>query len=269
MPDEIKDALSNLDLSAVTQELEVKQDKEPVKEETKSTEEYDLGQFKNPKDLLKSYKEIQAAFTRVTQENKSTKAQIAELKDQVELSRAAVSRQPQEPQKRFDEAFVENPEAAIQQQITRTVVTSRIAEVLEEEAEKNRDEFNERYAYAQHVAQQYPQLSVTPAGVKKLFQYGDKLRQDNLKKNASKALESIFGEPLAEEEIAKLRKMVKGDKAIKNNNQSDAYMPDTSTSNRSGSDSNKPDSEHKQKEAAEKGDVDGVIDAMFKSILAE
>jgi hypothetical protein len=164
---------------------------------------------------------------------------------------------------------VENPELAIQQKITQTVITSRIAEVLEEEADKNRDDFNERYAYAQQVAQQYPQLAVSPSGVKKLFQFGDKLRKDNLKKNASKALESIFGEPLGEEEIAKLRKMVKGDKAIKTNNQSDAYMPDTSTSTRSGSDTHKTDSDQKMKEFVEKGDVDGVIDAMFKGILAE
>lgn len=274
MADELDNALSDLDLAAAAKDIQGQQDKEPVvepKSEPKAEpQELDLGQFKNPKDLLKSYKEIQAAFTRVTQENKLTKQQIGELQEQVELARAAANRPPQEPQKRFDEAFVENPEAAINQRIAQTVMTQRIAEILEEESEKSKDDFNERYAYAQQVARQYPQLATSPSGVKKLFQFGDKLRSDALKKNASKALESIFGEPLNDEEISKLRKMVKGDKAIaKTNNTSDAYMPDTSTSTRIGTDTTRPDADHKMREAVEKGDVDGAIDALFKSVLAE
>lgn len=274
MADELDNALSDLDLAAAAKDIQGQQDKEPVvepKSEPKAEpQELDLGQFKNPKDLLKSYKEIQAAFTRVTQENKLTKQQIGELQEQVELARAAANRPPQEPQKRFDEAFVENPEAAINQRIAQTVMTQRIAEILEEESEKSKDDFNERYAYAQQVARQYPQLATSPSGVKKLFQFGDKLRSDALKKNASKALESIFGEPLNDEEISKLRKMVKGDKAIaKTNNTSDAYMPDTSTSTRTGTDTTRPDADHKMREAVEKGDVDGAIDALFKSVLAE
>jgi len=274
MADEIDNALSNLDLSAAVKDIQEQQEKEPVTEtkaESKAEpQELDLGQFKNPKDLLKSYKEIQAAFTRVTQENKLTKNQIAELQEQVELARAAANRPPQEPQRRFDEAFVENPEAAINQRIAQTVMTQRIAEILEEESEKSKDDFNERYAYAQQVARQYPQLATSPSGVKKLFQFGDKLRQDALKKNASKALESIFGEPLNDEEIVKLRKMVKGDKAIKqNNNNSDAYMPDTSTSTRKGTDTDKSTTDHELKQAVEQGDVDGAIAAIFKRQLAD
>lgn len=241
--------------------------------EPQEREELDLGQFKNPKDLLKSYKEIQAAFTRVTQENKLTKQQLSELKESLDLAQAAASRQPQFPQqqKKFDDAFIENPEAAIQQQIAQQVMTTRIAEVLEEEADKSKDDFNERYAYAQQVARQYPQLATSPAGVRKLFQFGDKLRQDALKKNASKALESIFGEPLAEEEINKLRHMVKGDKAIKktNNNIQDAYMPDTSTSTRTGADPARKTNETDIDERASKGDVDGTIAAIFNAALAE
>jgi hypothetical protein len=275
MADDLQ-GLPDVDLTPVLDSLEQSAPKEEpsVRTETKPTEELDLGQFKNPKDLLKSYKEIQAAFTRVTQENKSHKEkeiELAQLREQVELLRSSANRPiHQEPQKRFDEAFVENPEAAIQQRITQTVMTSRIAEVLEEEAEKNRDDFNERYAYAQQVAQQYPQLATSPTGVKKLFQFGDKLRHDALKKNASKALESIFGEPLAEEEIAKLRKMVKGDKAIKQTtNKSDAYMPDTSTSTRSGSESGQRNADIEIEEYSKKGDIDGTIAALFKKQMAE
>jgi hypothetical protein len=270
MADEIDNALSNLDLSAAVKDIQEQQEKEPEPkaEQKAEPQELDLGQFKNPKDLLKSYKEIQAAFTRVTQENKLTKQQISELQEQVELARAAANRPPQEPQKRFDEAFVENPEAAINQRIAQTVMTQRIAEILEEESEKNKDDFNERYAYAQQVARQYPQLATSPSGVKKLFQFGDKLRQDALKKNASKALESIFGEPLNDEEITKLRKMVKGDKSIKTNNNSDAYMPDTSTSTRSGKETDKiPAYDQDLKNAVDKGDVDGAVAALFKKQL--
>jgi len=268
------EGLPNVDVSAVVKDIQdnLPKEEKPVKPETAKPEELDLGQFKNPKDLLKSYKEIQAAFTRVTQERKSKDEQIAQMQQEMELLKTSATHRSvvQEPQKRFDEAFVENPEAAIQQKIAQTVMTTRIAEILEEESDKDRNSFNERYAYAQQVAQQYPQLAQTPAGVRKLFQFGDKLRTDALKKNASKALESIFGEPLSDEEISKLRTMVKGDKSVKKpNNISDAYMPDTSTSTRTSTDNERPATDQKMRDAVEKGDVDGAVSALFEQIKAE
>ena len=262
MAEKIQD-LPDVDLSAVIKDIQ-DQDKDAKVTDIKD-DKLDLGQFKNPRDMLKSYKEIQSAFTRVTQENKSFKDQIGQLNEQIELTKLGAGQQilqPQQQQYGYEED--------VDQKVMRLVATQRIAEVLEEEAEKNKPEFQERYAYAQMISREYPQLATTSRGVKKLFELGDKLRQDNLRKGASKALEAVFGEPLNDEEINKLRTMVKGDKAIKQRtDQTNAYMPDTSTSTKSGSDqSQKPNTELKIKESVQKGDVDGVIDALFEGILA-
>ncbi len=269
MEEEVK-GLPDMDLETIemlVKNINVNQDKDQ-KVETKETknEGLDLAQFKTPQDLLKSYKEIQAAFTRVTQDNKSTKEQMSQLKDELELSRMSVTQPMQQQQGNLDD-----PEVQLEQRIQRSVATTLIAEVLEEEAGKNKSEFNERYAYAKMVANEYPQLTTTGKGVRKLFELGDKLRSDQLKRSAGKALEAVFGEPLGDEEINKLRMLVKGDKAIKiKTNLTDAYMPDTSTSTRTGSDTDrKPNLELQIKDSVEKGDVDGVIKGLFKSILAE
>ena len=61
-------------------------------------DDLDLGQFKNTKDLLKSYKEIQGWATRISQENKAYKDEIAHLKDQVELGRSSTFSPPPQAQ---------------------------------------------------------------------------------------------------------------------------------------------------------------------------
>lgn len=274
MEEEKIEGLPDVDLSAIVADLKSTQDKDQKVEPKVEGKPQDLGQFKTTEDLLKSYKEIQAAFTRVSQDNKTTREQLAQLNEQLELAKLGSTGTSQVIQNPNDD-----PEIALEQRIQKSVATQRVADVLEEEAEKNKDqfgkvnvtEFNERYAYAQMVAREYPQLSTTSRGVKKLFELGDKLRTESLRKNAGKALESIFGEPLSEEEINKLRTLVKGDKAIKTTtNLSNAYMPDTSTSTKLGSDQNqKPNNELQIKELVEKGDVDGVINALIKRRLAE
>ena len=279
---EIDDAVKGLDFGPVIEDLEKtnqeeNQDQQKVELQKTDTGELDLAQFKNPKDLLKSYKEIQAAFTRVSQDNKNYKImeqQLAEMKEQLELARLAQQAPQPQQQRSFNETYQENPEMAIEQRIQQTVATTRIAEVLEElsfDKDGHKDpEFDERYAYAKMVSQQYPQLATTGIGVKKLFELGDKLRKENLKKTYGRALESIFGSPLSEEESARLIKLVKGDKVVqKLNNQSDAYMPDTSTSTKIGSElDQKPNFETRINESVKKGDVDGTIDALIKGQLA-
>ena len=266
MEQDIK-GIPDVDLGQVIDQLKETTDKDAVvdKKREGKADDFDLGQFKNPKDLLKSYKEIQAAFTKYAQENKSYKEQLAQAHEELELAKLGAGQTQQSNYDPQDET--------IEQRINRTVATQRIAEILEEEAEVNKAEFQERYAYAQMVAREYPQLSTSARGVKKLFQLGDKLRQDNLRKNAGKALESIFGEPLSEEEISKLRALVKGDKAVQQltkQNISNAYMPDASTSTKLGSDQDrKPNYDERISESAKKGDVDGTIEALFQGVLAE
>ena len=264
--DNVDAALKGLDLSGVVKDLKDNEPAQKVEPQAVSNEPLDLGQFKNPKDLLKSYKEIQAAFTRVTQENKSAKEQLAQLQEQLELAKY---QPPYQVPQQHPLLSQNDPDFEIEQRIQKTVATQRIAEILEEESDKNKTEFQERYAYAQMVAREYPQLSSSPRGVKKLFELGDKLRQENLRKNAGKALESLFGEPLNEEEINKLKTLVKGDKQIvtPHNNINNAYMPDTSTSTRTGAtEDRKQDYEQMRKDAIAKGDVDGVITNIFDEI---
>ena len=277
MADDIS-GLPDVDLSGVVSDLESQhQDKEPAATKAPDTE-LDLGQFKNPKDLLKSYKEIQGAFTRVTQENKATKeelaalrAEAAALKEQQELARYSNPSSQGTP-KKFDDAWMDDPEQAIAQKVAEQVNLARIQDVLEQEDFKDHASFQERYSYVNMLSQnpQYAHLSRTAGGVKKLFEIGDKLRTEQLKKSAGIALESIFGEPLGPEEINRLKTLVKGSKTSTQTPNTNAYMPDIDTSTMTGAEQNqKPSYDTKMTEAVKKGDVDGTIDALFEGILAE
>ena len=247
-------------------QLEEKPVEKPVEKEPK--EKKNLAQFKSEAELLKAYKELQGAFTRTSQENKDLKAiteELKTLKEQISLSQQQTFT-PEMPAN-FDEQYIENPHKAIQD----AVLFNRVQEVLEDEQESNPQEFPLRYDYAQRVISQYPNLAKSGRGVAKAFKLGDKLRKDALKQSTSIAIASIFGEPLNDEEIAKLKALVKGDKTItdnKNKSNSNAYMPDTSilTRNRTGT---KPDADDEIIIAKNKGDVDGVLNGIFKTLVAD
>jgi hypothetical protein len=237
----------------------------------------DLGQFKTAEDLLKSYKEIQGAFTKVSQENKALKdgadpeelqrlqAELNETKQQLELLNLQPAQNP--ATKDFDESWMENPEATIDQRVASGIRMESINAVLRKEKGKNATEYAERYAYADLLSRekQYAGYGDTAEGVEYLFEEADKRRSQVLQQNSRKSLEHIFGEPLTDEHLAKLKTMVIGEKET--NKQTDAYMPDTSTSTKSGADQNQ--NKDGIDDAVSKGDVDGVIDGVFKNILAE
>jgi len=258
-------ALPNVDLGPVIDDLKKTADKEPQQTQTQ-TQDLDLGQFKNPKDLLKSYKEIQSWATKISQEKKDLERQLAEEREQRELAQY----QPPVQQVPQNTIFNNQIQPDQPQYMTREeFATSRIAEVLEEEAHKDGKpdpDFRERYAFAQMMASEYPNLARTPVGVRKLFELGDKRRMESLRKNANKALESIFGGPLNDEETQRLVKLVKGDKATQQQTSNlNAYMPDTSTSTMSGQNQNQlPNADLKIKESVKKGDVDGVIRGLLE-----
>lgn len=262
------DGLPDVDLSPITADLEAAE--EPG---------LDLGQFKTAQDLLKSYKEIQGAFTKVSQENKGLAEQAAatqQLKDELDSLRqqqelSSYNAPTQNQQKSFDESWMENPEQTIAQQVQEQLNLARINDVLESEDVSNPSEFQERYAYVDMLARnpQYAPLAKTPAGVKRLFKEADKLRESNLKNTLGKALSFLNdGNALSEEQLAKAKKTLFGETKQTNQN-NDAYMPDGSTSTKSGSDQNQnQDSSVPIREAVKKGDVDGVLDEMFKDLMA-
>jgi hypothetical protein len=234
---------------------------------TADKEEFDLAQFKNPKELLKGYKEVQGAFTRTTQENKALKDEIAQIKEQMELMQ--FSRQPQQQaipqqQKDFDQMFIENPQAAVealaQRKAQSMIVQSKIQDVLEEENLKNPAEFHERYQYVSALARQYPQLVTSQAGVRKLFQLADKTREDHQRKQAYDLVTKVFGQDV---DLEKFKQLVKRDQTGQTQS-TNAYMPDTSSGGRNIPESNAVNAEDEVSAAVKKGDPDKVIAALFK-----
>lgn len=221
----------------------------------------DLAQFKDPQALLQSYKELQGTFTKTSQQNKDLQKKIEELEETIALSKSAP---PTNQNPNFDDQYIENPQAAMHQ----TVLTMRIAEVLEDEQDADPDAYPERYNAAKQVIGQYPNLGRTPGGIKKAFKQGDKLRQMRLKDTTDKMMKAVFGDDITPEQIANFKETLKGGKPKTTN--SDAYMPETDTSTVDTKNQNqRPDVEAEITEYAEKGDLDGVLNAQFKAIMAE
>jgi hypothetical protein len=196
--------------------------------------------------------------------------------DLMKFRQPVVQPQQQAPQqqphgKGFDEMFIENPQAAVatvaaattQQQIR----AARMAEALEEESIKNPAEYGERYSYANQLAQQYPQLATSSAGIHKLFEMADKYRKQDYQKKGMEFVKSVFGEDV---DFEKFKSAIKKDQVsqpnIANNN---AYMPDTSNLNRLGPESQSRQAGLETEIAAHaaKGDVDNVIAGLFKQAL--
>jgi hypothetical protein len=247
----------------------------PTEQQAPPTEQPNLAQFKTPEALLAGYKELQGTFTRTAQENATLKQNMEALKaqfdEQMELIRLSQMQpqyqQQQAPAKNFDQMFLENPEKAIESlaetKAQKMLLQSKIQDVLEEESLRTPQEFNERYAYAKMVSQRFPQLVTSSAGVRKLFQMGDKLREEQQKTQAYNAVTKMFGDNV---DMEKFKKLISRDSNVPpTNNQNLAYMPDTNTSTRSGSEIGSPQGyDTAIKQAASKGDVDSVLNGLFQ-----
>ena len=229
----------------------------------------ELGQFKTSDDLLKGYKEIQGAFTRMAQEKKQTEEQLAQLQEQLDLMRyrqPVVTQQAPPQGKNFDSQFIENPEQAVttiaQQTVRQQIHTARLAEVLEDEQAKNPQEYQERLAYATQLSQQYPQLAVSAPGVKKLFEMADKYRKVEYQKRGMEFVRAVVGEDV---DFEKFKSLVKKDQSAQTQQINNAYMPDTTTSNRTGTEPDKTNAHEAEiQNAVNKGDIDGVLNGLFR-----
>ena len=235
----------------------------------------DLGQFKNPKDLLKSYKEVQGAFTKISQDNKAKEKELSDLKEQLNIMRMSAQAPPvRQINQPIEQALYEKPAEVISTIAQQEATKMRIAEILEEEHFKNPADFQERYSIVNTLSQnpQYVQLCRTGTGVRKLFEIADKFREERTKVNARKALEGLFGEPLDDEAIARVKETVIKKKPTNQPQSStlgNAYMPDISGSTRSGSETGNPNYDAIVQDRAKKGDLDGTIGAIFAKVLAE
>jgi hypothetical protein len=246
---------------------------QPLVKETpeapRAEEKVDLGQFKKPEDLLKSYKEIQGYTTKVAQENKALQEKLAAYEQQMQLIQMQQYQQaPQAPppQQDFDTQFINNPKQAIDnvvnQRVNETIRTMTIQDVLQEESAKNPQEFRERYQYAMAARQMYPNLVNSSQGVRMLFQVADKMRTEDLKRNAEKSVKMLFGEDV---DFQKFRELVKKDGQPDNKQGMDlAYMPDSTGAFRTGTDTGQVNFAKSIDDAVGKGDVDTVLDAIFR-----
>lgn len=227
-------------------------------------------QFKTAEEAYKAYTEVQGFASRLAQENKTLKEQQAGVAEQLELMR--MQQVPAQPYvqtyvqpENFDSQFISNPEMAIQSKVAEQVATARIAEVLDEESVKNPTEFQERYAYAKMMANQYPGLLKTGNGVRKLFELGDKKRTENLRVTAERAMKLTFGDNI---DIEQMRAAF-AKKPNQQQNTNLAYMPDTgSATSQLRPQTGNTGIDSQIKEAAAKGDIDMAIAGVFKKMLA-
>jgi len=283
-PEVIKDFAGQQDTQDKGQQSQqgqgqVQQQKQvPPKPDTKDT---GFAQFKDADALLKGYKELQAAFTQSSSKSKELEQKIAELEQERELLQGAGSyaTQPQYPNQtetNDDPAmqFLSNPSKAVADQVNLTLIGNEI----EKEQVKDRAAFPERYAYVKELAAQYPHLTKSPAGVSKLFEQADKVRKDRTKTIGIRTMEAIFGQPLNQGQLEKLGQLIgiageKGEQTGQSgtnvNLNSGAYMPDSSSVSRNRSGTGTPTHDDKIRDAANKGDVDATIDALFQKVLSE
>ncbi len=227
----------------------------------------------NTEALLKSYKEIQGFATKVSQENKKYDETLKQMQEQFELLRMNQA-QPQyatqqQPGNDFDSQFIANPQQAVasvvDQRARQMFVQTQIETSLQEEQLKNPTEFQERYNFALQVKNQYPHLAQSPAGVKKLFELGDKLRQEEIKRQSLRAIQAFFGDDVDPEQI---RALIKKTSPNPNLNPNLAYMPDSTLSNRTGAETgNQRTYTNEIQSAVAKGDVDSVLKNTFQEIL--
>ena len=189
--------------------------------------------FKTFEDALEGYKNIQGAYTKATQENKELRGEMAEVREQVQLmqmNQPAPAQQAQ-PVQDFETQYIQNPEQAItqtvDQRVSEGVKQATIAATLDEISLENPAEFQERYAFAQSLSNQYPQLTNSSAGVKKLFAMGDKLRTESLRKNAQKSIDLMYGDGASE----KIQGLLNVAPPVTQNT-NNAYMPDYYSNNR-------------------------------------
>lgn len=231
----------------------------------------EFGQFKTPDDLLKAYKEVQGFSTRMAQENKATEEKLAQLQERLELmqyQRPVPQVQQSSPERDFDSLFIENPQKAVSevasQAVRQQIQTTRLAEVLDEENAKNPQDYQERLAYANQLSQQFPQLAASPTGVRKLFQMADQYRKADYQRKGMAFVKAVIGEDV---DFEKFKAAIKKDQSPQTQIANNAYMPDTTSSTRTGPQPEKiPSNETEIQDAVKKGDIDAVLNAQFRAL---
>ena len=127
------DGLPDVDLGSVVDDLKQQEKDAEVKEKKVNADRNELGQFKSKEDLLKSYKEIQGAYTTTTQRVKEIEAENKRLQEELELNQGAQSQYEMHPTNDRMQSDYEDPEIAVARQVNATLISL----VLQEEQGKN------------------------------------------------------------------------------------------------------------------------------------
>lgn len=228
------------------------------------------------KELLKGYKEIQGAYTKMTQKNKELEQQLTDAQKERELLAPGPSFVDTTPT--TDDY---DPNADTRKVSAETYSTMRIAEVLEEEHLSDKESFNERYAYVNMLSRQYPHFAKSAPGVKKLFKLADEQREKGRQNTVRKSLDLILGREATDEDIERLRKQFGGvdptnpvspvdpTKPTQPTNLN-AYMPDATSTSRTGAEQgDKPNFDAEIEKAKAEGNTTRVIELTFQKALAE
>lgn len=266
------DGIPNVDLSPIVNQL--RQETNEAKPEQKPAG-VESTPFKKEEDLVKGYKEIQGFATKVSQENKALKEEMARLQEERNIANIRpVNATPSMGE--FDvNTLIDKPREVISSVIQEQLIIKDTAEILEEEINKvngNTVVFQNKYNVVRQISNdpRYSHLTKSKAGVRKMFEMAGKYMEQSMKTNARQALETLIGGPVDDEGMAKFSEMIRSKKQQQQTSQqaNNAYMPEVTMGTHT-VENQKISVDTDIKNAVDKGDVDAVLQGLFKKALAK
>ena len=231
----------------------------PVGEKVNEYDEQMLKNLANPKEALKHFKEIQGFASRVSNEKKALEEENAAIKEQLAQHEEAIKfGQPVAP-------YVPGGSGAPSQgyytedDLEKWATTREIKKVASKERIKDIKAFPQRWGMVLQLGQEFPHLTYSGEGVEELFKKADVRLKDTTRDMAFAALD----QPEMQE---KIREIVSGKPATVPS--PGAYMPDSTTSTRTGpTQTKKKDYDAEIKEAKSRGDYNKVSELVIEKQL--
>ncbi len=159
-----------------------------------------LGKFKDVGELAKSYQQLEAHTTRVSQELAETKRVLAELRYNQQTMQRQIPQQVEQPHEKTDwtdpdkaaSSLIHRELAKAIPIIVNQVRQANAAQSLEAVRMQNPVEFDRRAQVMFEMSKQHPELNDDPAGAKKLFDMaGEHMEQASLMQSPEKLVETI------------------------------------------------------------------------------
>lgn len=207
--------------------------------------------FKSETDVAKSYDEAQAALTRVAQE----KAQLEQaLRD---LSQVTPPQQPQQQAPDFFDDPEGNVKRIVEGTTSRIFQTYQAQQAIETVRAENVEKFEQLRPIMQQIYQEKPWLNNQGAvGLRAAMREAEQRRVNYIGMLRKELFSDTSGTP---------EQTSTQEDAIRQKLLAEIQRNQGATIPQGGSRSITADSSKKQREARDKGDVDGVLDEMFKT----